>query len=219
VAVSIAKGWRYGLAVSLLYLLLLLLIKKNELSPQNMQFVRQGYAKRKADFTAALMVLGDEFRKHNLSDDSKDKIRGYALGLISSYVRGHRSDTKEVKIFASLLVEQTDTIRVLHRSSTGKAVHDESFLKTTMLATRAFAESQVVWSGDIKSDYPDTAVGKSYNSVMVVPIFPVNSPSANPRPIGAVSIVSSEPYHFDTYTDELETHLMPYVKLLSITLC
>jgi hypothetical protein len=88
--------------------------------------------------------------------------------------------------------------------------------------TYSAEECSIVWSaintgapqatGDVHSDAPKTGRGKSYQSILALPVRLKN------QVLGAVSIDSEAAYHFEGFEDDLEVNLAPYVQLLAIVL-
>lgn len=212
--IAYRNGWDKAWLWLILYLLSVLFIRKRDLSPANMQFQQQGYAQRKAHLAAAILLLGDKIQKAGLSADEKKEIRKHALDAIVSYVRVYLSDLKETKIFANLLIEDGADIVVVQRDSACKRDTIVKYPKADLLAWQAFQTATTVGCGDIKHVFPTTQHGKPYNSVLVIPLLE----AAGRRVIGAVSIDSSEFFHFNTYENGLETSLLPYTQLLITTL-
>ena len=195
-----------------------LIVRRKDLSPKNLQFIREGYADRKGKFSLALMALESKAVGKALSREEKEKIQVASLDMIVSYSRGHRSDTRNTKIFANLLVEAGEDLMVKVRDShsQSKRLSGAKYPKSSMLAWRAMQERRVQVSGDIYADYPATPSDKPYKSILCIPIL--QQISGGTKAIGVVSIDSSEPHHFDEHENDLETNLMPYVRLIAITL-
>ena len=66
--------------------------------------------------------------------------------------------------------------------------------------------------GDLYRELPGTPPGKSYKSILVIPVY------LGDEVVGAVSIDSSKAYHFDSSARDLVHFLMPYIALLAWTL-
>jgi hypothetical protein len=193
----------------------MLYIRRRDLSPANMDFQHQGYAQRKANLAAAIMLLDKRARESSgLSNDEKALVRKHALDAIVSYVRVILSDVDQTKIFANLLAENGNDLVILQRDSDCRRDATGRYPKKEMLAWKAFESGTTTGFGDIRYAYPSTPHGKPYNSVLVIPLLN----AAGDRVIGAVSIDSSEMFHFNTYENDLETALLPYTQLLSSTL-
>lgn len=215
VLIAYRNGWPYALHFFLIYLLMLALKRKRDFSPENSTLRREGSAERKIYVAAAVMLLDTRMRTGTpLNSADKDHIRGHALDAIVSFVRSHRSDIDQVKIFANLLVEKGDNLVILRRDSAcGRELGE--YPKAGLLAARALDRGTICGSGLIRHEFPATPGDKPYQSVLVIPILPL---ARNERPLGVVSIDSSEPFHFNTHENTLETALMPYTRLLALTL-
>lgn len=207
--------WKYGLLLVLSYLIALFISRKEEYSPKHMQLSKDGYIGRKGLLTSALFELGDAV---NLEKIDNDRLRAHALDMIVSYVRGFRSDIYKTKIFACLLSydEQNEKIKVMLRDtdSSKKRPHSVEYDAGGMLAQKCFKLRSIQFTGNVKEYYPTTPCGKEYNSILCVPIF---SKDGTRKILAAVSIDSTEMYHFDKCSNELYTYLMPYIALISIT--
>jgi hypothetical protein len=199
-----------------LYVLLLVFIKKRELSPENLQFIKDGYPERKALIASAIQLLANAARAgRRLTDREREVIQTLALDTIVSYVSGHRSDTKRLRIFASLAVEDGDDIVVIRRDSKCTRPVPNKHAKKDSLVWHAISQRAVKYTGDAKKEFADSIpAGKGYTSIVV---FPVMSDASSPA-LGAVSVDSSLPFHFDTYQNDLQTFLLPYVNLIAATL-
>jgi hypothetical protein len=203
------------------WLLIITINRRNVLSPENLKIIHVGYRERKGKFSRAIWLLCKYFATETqLNDADKQQIRGIGLDLIVSYVRGHRSDLENIKIFASLMVEEGENLVVMHRDSDSNENLDAGpYLKKNMLAWRAMQESTPRVSGNIQKDFPGTPSGKRYKSVLCLPVL--TDDKADPTKtvaVGVVSVVSSEPYHFDTHENDLDTRLMPYMRLIALAL-
>lgn len=215
VGIAYWNGKHYAAPTLVVYLVAVLLKRKGDFSPENLQLRVEGSAERKAHMAAAIMLLDTRLKEGRpLTVADKDQIRGYALDAIVSFVRSHRSDIDQVKIFANLLVEDGENLVILRRDSNCKRAL-VSYPKDSLLAGRAIELGTIVGSGSIRHEYPATPGNKPYQSVLIIPILPLGRSKS---PLGAVSIDSSEPFHFNTHENNLETALMPYTRLLAATL-
>lgn len=213
------NGWEHSWLWLVLYLLCVFYIRRRDLSPANIQFQREGYVQRKGNLAAAILILDGKARSGaGLTEDEKQRVRKHALDAIVSYVRVCLSDPNETKIFANLLQEDGADLVILQRDSAcrrdGVGSH---YPKHEMLAWQAIESGTTVGYGDIRHAYPSTPHGKPYNSVLVIPLTQANA-AGRTRVVGAVSIDSSEMFHFNTYENTLETSLLPYTQLLTATL-
>lgn len=178
-------------------------------APRTMQQVQYDYLTRKARLYGLLKDL--QYRASSMSSDQIVAFQREVLGLIASYVRGHRADLRGVEIFVNLLVEDGGEIVVAVRN------HDHRrpgarYPKENMLAWQCIESGSAKFYGDIRRDSPETCNGKSYRSVLVLPIH------GNERVLGCVSIDSTRAHHFDIEWSDLERYLAPYVCLLAWTL-
>jgi hypothetical protein len=125
-------------------------------------------------------------------------------------VRDHRADFDGKAIFANLLVDAGVDIVVVARDT----VHRKGRVRCPrdrMAAAHVFDTGERVVVGDLQKEFPGHAP-KPYSSFLIVPIY------LGGKIVGAVSIDSSERYHFDFEADDLWVCLMPYINLLAWTL-
>lgn len=204
------SGWIWGL----LYLIVVLVARKEAYNPKHMQIARDGYSNRKANLAAAIFQIGSDFSS-TITD--KDRLRASALDMIVSYVRGFRSDETHTRIFTCLLTRDSSTqkiqVNLRDTVSAGKRRTNSVYDCSGMLAERCFLLKEVQITGNVKKDFPDTPSGKEYNSILCIPIYNKEGDAV----VAVVSVDSTEYYHFDTRWHELYTNLLPYIALISIT--
>jgi transcriptional regulator with GAF, ATPase, and Fis domain len=177
-------------------------------SPRTMQLVRESYLERKN----MLYRLIKEMQHRELSSPT-DVLRFQtdALQLIASYVRAHRGDGSGTEIFVNLLAESGNDIVVVarnhdHRQPTAR------YPKHQMVAWESMRLGEVGLVGDTRRELGPETRSKPYRSILILPI------RDDRKILGAVSIDSSRPHHFDLEWSELERYLAPYVCLLGWTL-
>jgi GAF domain-containing protein len=134
-----------------------------------------------------------------------------ALQLIASYVRGHRSDPAGTKIFANLLVEDGADVVVVARDHEHRLA-GVRYPKTSLVAWDTIQSGEMAVIGDIEREAPGSVRSRKYRSIMVLPIMNEG------RVLGAVSVDSTKPHHFDLDCETLQRYLAPYVCLLGWTL-
>ncbi len=214
VLIAYRNGWPYAIHFFAIYLLMIALKRKRDFSPANSTLRQEGSAERKIHVAAAVMLLDTRMRAASpLTQADKDQIRSHALDAIVSFVRSHRSDIDQVKIFANLLVEDGGNLVILRRDSECKR-ELRSYPKGALVAARVLEKGTISGSGLLSHEFPETPRNKPYQSVLAIPILPLT----NEKPLGVVSIDSSEPFHFNTHENTLETALLPYTRLLALTL-
>ena len=146
-------------------------------------------------------------RRENLTRLEIAEYQKEALCLIVSFVRGHRADPSGTEIFANLLVEDGNDLVVVARNQDHRNP-GARYPKDGMLAWGAILSGNSVCMGDIKKCAPSQASTKPYRSIMAIPVM------GEDRILGAVSIDSTRPHHFDAEMNDLERYLAPYVCLL-----
>lgn len=134
------------------------------------------------------------------------------LRLIVSLVRDHRSDLHGKKIFANLMVERGDSVLVIARADDNRDVPKAYAREQVSIACSAFETGLPKMTGDVYADAPNTERGKSYSSVLAIPVKIRN------QVLAVVSIDSELKYHFYNYFDELENLLGPYIQILASAL-
>jgi hypothetical protein len=180
-----------------------------ELSPKNMQLLQRNYVARKL---MLYQLIRDMERGPSMTADEIARFQREALHLIATYVRDHRLDTKGMQVFANLLVDDgAEHLRVVARDR----LHREGSVrlkKEGSLAWAALVTGEPKLTGDVQADYPGTAEGKPYRSILVIPV------RRGGDTLGVVSIDSSRKYHFDREMKNLVEYLAPYVALLAWTI-
>lgn len=177
-------------------------------------FQRKNFVKSKIKRKLATADVLDKMLAHRLSNVQLTSSIGTPLleevmEVIANHVRALRYDKGEEKIFCSLLVEHDeDNLKVIARSKNGVRRDRAVYVKSGMLAYAAMTQKRVLESGDIFIDFPSTPADKPYKSVLVIPIF------YQDQPIAALSVDSSEPYHFTGKEEQINTRLMSYTVLL-----
>lgn len=179
-----------------------------DLSPSHMRLLRRNYDDRKLRHYSLIQAMN---RSNQLNAAEVHRFQVDCLALIAGYVRDHRADLSAKEIYASLLVEDGETLVVVsrdreHRSGSIRGP------KEGMLAWEAIRSSEPKVTGDVYADFPATRPGKPYNSILCIPVF------CGKDVVGVVSIDSSRRYHFDGIFNDLVTSLSPYVALLAWTL-
>jgi hypothetical protein len=175
-----------------------------------MQLLRRNYVERKLQL---YMLLQDLQRRDRLTRAEVARFQENALALIANYVRDHRADRKGTQIFVNLLVEDGDELVVVARDRPHRG-RVARYPKPSMLAWRVMRTQDAASTGSVYADFPETEAGKPYRSILAIPVVL----ESEKRSLGAVSIDSSRPYHFETDLKELVTGLYPYVALLVWTL-
>jgi hypothetical protein len=178
-----------------------------ETSAEHMQFLEKNYTTRKYALGELIVEM------HRLAEMTADEVSGFqerTLRLIAQYVRDHRADLKGQSIFANLLIEHGDDVVVLSRDKPHR-VPMVRHPKAQMAATSVFQDGEMVVIGDLETELPN-GPKKRYRSFMVLPIY------LGAKIVGALSIDSTERYHFDFEAEELWVCLLPYVNLLAWTL-
>lgn len=181
------------------------------MSWDGMQVVVREYRTRKVRLKTLVETLAQRASPPKRED--ADRFNGEVLSLIASFVRGHRGDLQETKIFVNLLVEDGDQLVVIARNQAHR-VPGARYDKGRMLAWASLRSGNALAVGDMNA-HPELAVGgkpKPYRSILVLPI------RATDRMLGVVSIDSSLPHHFDLEWEDLERYLQPYLSLLTWTL-
>jgi hypothetical protein len=212
VEASLKKGAAY-----IAFAVLLSLLKALRHSrPENMKLVRREYFERKA---LMYKLVRQMHRRHAMSAQEIKRFQQDALGLVASYVRGHRADSSGTVIFANLLVEDGDDLVVVARDSYHYHRSDNArYPKHSMVAWYAMQAMGEVFVGDVKQVTPELTARKPYRSVLAIPLVTDTGDGSGTHVVGVVSIDSAEPNHFDIEAKKLSHALMPYLALLGWTL-
>lgn len=201
-------GWKQPAGYICVWSLIAVWKAYRELSPKNMQLIQRNYLARKL---MVYRIVREMERAPLMSHAEVATYQQEVLHLIATYVRDHRADTKGIQIFANLLVEDGDCIRVVARDR----LHRESSVllpKRGSLAWAALKTGEPKLTGDVYADYPETATGKPYRSILVIPV------RRGPKVLGVVSVDSARRYHFDREMKNLVEYLSPYVAFLAWTI-
>lgn len=207
-----AQGWKHGLAYTLIYMVVAIWKANRDLSTANLVAVRRNRVEREM----RLYRLQHRTQELLRSADpiGADSLRGYreeVLEFLASYVRDHRVDRKGTQIFVNLVAPEEEEMVVLarnqpHRQNSGRLAKGHSLAWQVMSS----GEAKVV--GDLYAEFPNTPLGKTYNSILAIPII------LRDRTLGVVCIDSTRKYHFDSDFRELVNSLSPTIAMLAWTL-
>jgi len=131
------------------------------------------------------------------------------LKLVASLVRDHRADLGGKKIFVNLIVRVGDDVEVIARANDNRTVPMRYTKYQCSIAWKALETGVPQLTGDLYADAPKTTPGKSYQSVLALPVKLRN------RVLAVVSIDSELKHHFYSHFDKLQTLLGPYVQLIA----
>ncbi len=182
-----------------------------ELDPAHLPMLQRTLAERQL-LLHKLLHETQTWRRCPPTEREVSTFQKNALRLIATYVRDHRSDLKGRNIFVSLLVSEGDRIVVLARSDAKRPLLQSYRVDECSVSWAAISTGIPHSTGDVYRDAPNTPMGKPYKSILALPICLEN------QILGAVSVDSGEPYHFEGHEEELEIQLAPYVQLLAVTL-
>lgn len=175
--------------------------------------------------TAAILKKVNTLVDNRPADETQvKKLITDLLEIIVLHVRDHRGNHKRVDVFANLLLIQGDDLVVVARDPT---LHTNDYRreipkwykKAALVAGRAIESKTAVSVGDLTIEYPEAPKNKPYRSILAIPLMT----SDNERPIGALSIDSTRPYFFESFTpgtveNDLENSLAPYLHTLILVL-
>ena len=175
---------------------------------------REDHAERNIGFASLIRMLANGAAQKSKRHDFQTE----CLYLIANYVRSWRRDIGAKKIFANLLIidrRRPHEIKVVARDREG--VFDARLLNTPRdLDSLRIAECVATGArcvvGDLSLESPGAV--EPYRSILGIPLKRWNDGAV----IGVLSIDSSEPFHFDTDAQTLETNLQPYIVALEATL-
>jgi hypothetical protein len=134
------------------------------------------------------------------------------LVAIQSEVEALVVDTEGIYVNASLILEDFDPgyLVVANRANLDRP-NNVRYRREQLLAWTAMQQGR--WA--YEPNYTGQAA-KPYKSIIAFPIL-IGSGNGN-RAMGAVSIDSERPNHFDGLVERLETKMIPHLTLLSLTL-
>jgi len=203
-----ALGFRKGIAGTALWAVLALFRAVRHVDPANMKLLRKNYNERKL---MLYQIVLDMQRKERMSTEEVARFQREVLQLIVNYVRSHRLDTTGTQVFANLTVVAGDSFTVVARNQTHRTPGARYLVADTVVGV-AFASGDAALTGNVYADYPDTAKGKPYRSILAIPV------RSDDAVLGVVSIDSARLYHFDWFKNDLVESLAPYVALLAWTI-
>ena len=206
-----ALGW-VGWALGLLVLGMKLRVVVGEMDPKHLPMLQRTLDERQILLKKLLhtLQLWGDTKPH---DHELEAFQVDCLKLIVSLVRDHRSDLRGKQIFANLLVRRgADRVFVIARADDTREVPKEYAQQQVTVAWEAFVTGLPHMAGDLYAEAPSTTPGKSYHSVLAIPVKLQN------EVLAVVSIDSEMKHHFHKYFDDLQTLLGPYVQLLASAL-
>jgi hypothetical protein len=143
---------------------------------------------------------------------SEDQLRAFQLDvlrLVASLIRDHRSDLGGRKVFVNLIVRTGDGVEVVARATDNRTVPKRYSKEECSIAWKALETGLPQMAGDLYVDAPRSPPGKSYKSVLALPV------KLRDRVLAVVSIDSELRHHFSGHFDTLLTLLAPYVQLVA----
>jgi hypothetical protein len=203
-----------GVGFVAMYLFLNFVRSWRDFRPMIWLKAREDHAERNIGFAGLIRQLASGAasgaKRHDFQTD--------CLYLIANYVRSWRRDIGAKKIFANLLVispKQPDALKVVARDREG--VFDSRPMNTARKIDALQIGACVTTGrrcviGDLTLESP--ASNEPYRSILGIPLKRWSDGVV----IGVLSIDSSEPFHFDTDAQTLETNLQPYIVALEATL-
>jgi hypothetical protein len=138
--------------------------------------------------------------------------------------RGSHSDRKR-EVFANLLVKTgEDEMTVIIRDAMSHDVQykrqtPKSYVKSALACGWAMDQGRPISVGMLSEQYPETATGKPYQSILALPLFRTE----DDVPYGCISIDCSRPYFFQSFTpdqaeNDMENSLQPYLQLITLVI-
>lgn len=179
-----------------------------ELDPKHMPLFWRSLNERQLMLKNIVTVL-QQWRTAPPNADQRRAFQVDVLRLIASLVRDHRADLGGKKIFVNLIVRAGDGVEVIARASDNRTVPMRYTRDQCSIAWKAFETGVPQMTGDVYVDAPRTGPGKSYKSVLALPV------KLRDRVLAVVSIDSELRHHFHSHFDKLQTLLGPYVQLIA----
>jgi hypothetical protein len=204
----LAKGLTWSIPYFAVWCLVGIYNAYNSLIPANMKPLQKNYLARKLRHYKAIRLME---QRDTMTANEVRQFQEEVLHLIASYTRDHCGDTAGTQVFANLLIEEGDHLRVVARDQAHRE-HSTTHRKQDTLAYQVFQTGEPQATGDVYVDFPNTPAGKPYNSILAIPV------RFGDAIVGVVSVDSSRKYHFDPDPVILTTYLAPYVGLLGWTL-
>jgi hypothetical protein len=203
-------GW-FGYGAGIIVLGAKLKVVIGEIDPKHLPLFQRTLNERQLMLRNLLTTI----QQWRSAPPSRDQLKAFqvdALRLIASLVRDHRSDLGGRKIFVNLIVHSGDGVEVVARANDNRQVPMRYTKEQCSIAWKAFETGLPQVTGDLYADARKTSPGKSYKSVLALPVKLRDSVMA------VVSIDSELKHHFHGHFDNLLTLVGPYVQLIASSL-
>ncbi|MFY0571122.1 GAF domain-containing protein [Archangium lansingense] len=201
-------GWTGG-GLHIGFQLLLLAVRAwTQSAPQNLAQVERSSNRRRL---ALYKLVQQMNQRMSLMPWQVGQFQQEVLALVASYVRDHRGDYDGTKVFVNLLVERGDVMEVIARDKDHRVL-GRRIPKAHSIAWEAMRSGNEVYTGQLYEDYPDTELGKKYESVLAIPV------RFGTTIVGVVTIDSESAFHFEGEVKKVTTLVMPYIAMLGWTL-
>jgi hypothetical protein len=198
--------WGYLAGLVVLGTKLKIVIREND--PRHMPLFHRTQNER----SLLLKTLLEREQLWRTAKPSHDQIREFqvdALRAIALLVRDHRADLGGRCIFVKLIERAGDGVEVIARADDNRPVPTRYTKEQCSIAWAAFETGVPKVTGDLYSEAPKTTPGKTYNSVLALPV------KLRDQVLAVVSIDSELKHHFYGHFDDLQTWLGPYVQLIA----
>jgi len=184
-------------------------------------------ADRKVATAALLKKLNGAVARRGVPLEDVKEMLKTLLDVIVLHVRDHRGrhNAGTADVFANVLLADADKLVVVARDSMQHTTQyvraiPAYYSRSQLLCGRAMDVKHPLTVGELASEYPEGPKNKPYRSVFAVPLI---STTDNCTAWGALSIDSSQPYCFETFTpgaveNALENSLQPYLQVLILIL-
>lgn len=181
-------------------------------------------AERKIGTAGVLMKINRSLdQKVSISPAEIRDLLTDLLSLIVSHVRDHRGNHRRVAVFANLVLPDGENLVVVARdtnlhSRDQKRETPKRYPRGALAVARALESGQVVSVGDYRLEYPESPKNKPYSSILAIPLVACDS-----RVVGVLSIDSTRPYFFESFTpsaveNDMENSLAPYATTIVLVL-
>ncbi|HEY5957242.1 MAG TPA: GAF domain-containing protein [Polyangiaceae bacterium] len=197
-----------GIAHALLFYLLAYGRASSFVAFSHMKVVSKDYVERKIRLYALIKQV--QYRE-GMSVQATGQYQCECLRLIASYVRNHRADWAGDEIYVNLLIEDGDDLVVVARDREHR-IAGARYPKKKMVVWKAIQTGTTLAENDIGKAVAQTEE-KTYRSILAIPVR-----GKAGEVLGAVSVDSRHPHHFEGQVLALEKYLLPYVCLLAWTI-
>jgi hypothetical protein len=156
--------------------------------------------------------LGEQMAHGVLDPVVLNRVEHGLLTALKSEVEARVGETDPNQIYASLMIEDTvdqEKLRCVNRSNLDRPI-DRTYPKKEMVAWHAMQSQAMQQRNNFQSD------DKPYRTIVAFPILERHN--GRETCMGAITVVSQRPFHFEAHLKDLAVKVLPYVALHRLVL-